>query len=195
MGVAQMTGTYKTMHRKYAKANILLFLLFITGAALGCLLVWKSGLSGQLFDGLTNQQGLEGLLSSYDRASVFLWNGKFLLLIFLLSYVRWGAAMLPPLFGVEGLLLGGVASSIIPSMGLTGGICLCILLGLRLLLVLPYSFLLGGWAVEESLSFGELAGNRTAVLVLTLAVILVASFLECTLARWLGGMYYLKFGV
>jgi hypothetical protein len=62
-------------------------------------------------------------------------------------------------------------------------------------LVLPYSFLLGSWAVEESLAFGKLAGNRTAVLLLTLAVILVASFLECTLARWLGGMYFLKFGV
>jgi hypothetical protein len=183
------------MRRTYAKAKVLLVLLFATGAVLGSLLVWWSELSVQLFDGIVDQQSLDQMLASYDRTSVFLWNAKFLFLIFLLSYVRWGAALLPPLFGVEGLLLGGVCSSIVSSMGLTGGICLCILLSLRLLVVLPYSFLLGGWAVEESLAFGELAGNRTAVLLLTLAVILVAAFLECTLARWLGGMYYLRFGV
>jgi hypothetical protein len=159
------------------------------------LLVQWSGISGLLFGGVLDQQSLSQMLASYDRTSVFLWNAKFLLLIFLLSYVRWGAALLPPLFGVEGLLLGGAVCTIIPRTGFVGGICLCIVLSMRLLLVLPYSFLLGSWAVEESLAFGELAGNRTAVLLLTLAVILVASFLECTLARWLGGMYFLKFGV
>jgi hypothetical protein len=82
-------------------------------------------------------------------------------------------------------------------MGPSGALWLGVLLCFRLLLVLPYGFLLGSWAVERSLAFDASApGIREGeILLLTLLVLAAAAVLECTVAHWLGGIYYLKFGV
>ncbi len=195
-GVIPMTAYLTSPHTKSGKkhCNLLLLLLFLTGVLLGCLLVWRFQLGGVLF-GEGQAQTL--FLDRQRFGSVFLWNAKFLLVIFLLSFSRLGALLIPPLFGVEGLLLGMLAGCITAEQGIVGAVCLGILLFFRLLLVLPYGFLLGAWAVEQSLRFdaGDSRGKTVGILLVTLVLLFLSAFLECTLARWLGGMYFVRFGV
>lgn len=174
----------------------MMLLLFLTGILLGVLLVRHFALLGAVFSGVQDAEDLEAFINR-DFAEVFLSTGKLLLLLYLLGFQRWGAAMVPPVFGVEGLYFGGTVYSVISFMGSRGAVMSILLMLFRLVLILPYSFVLGGWAVEQSLRFSlpEDRSARFGVLVITLGVMLLASFLECTLGRWLGGMYYLTFGV
>lgn len=201
-GVIPMTREFLTSRRSSSKenANILNFLMFLTGAVLGCLVVKCFGLESVLLAGNADPQ--EFSWSSAVGASfptTLLINGKFLILLFLFAFLRCGAALIPPLFGAEGAFLGAAFASVISAMGRRGALLLAILLIFRLTLVLPYGFLLGVWSVEHSLSFETLSDVRrqksVQICFLTLLVLVAASFLECTLARWLGGIYFLKFGV
>lgn len=176
------------------RSTTLNLLLFMTGILLGALLVRHFDIFAGVFSGVQNQTDLKRFLNR-DFAQIFLSCGKFLLLIYLLGFQRWGAMLVPPVFGVEGLYFGGTVSCLIALMGLRGMVMAVLLMLFRFLLVLPYGFLLGGWAVEQSLGFSESVGNRFAVLLITLLVMTLAAFLECSLGRWLGGMYYLTFGV
>lgn len=177
------------------RRNLLLLLLFFSGAALGCLFVGYFDLSGRLFPGRGEDDLLQG---GRSFASALLWNLKFLLVLFLLAFTRLGALLIPPMFALEGLTLGTAAGCVLAGQGWTGLAALALLLLFRLALVLPYGFVLGSWAIEQSLRFGD-RGRKTRssgpILLLTLALAALAAFLECTLARWLGGMYFLKFGV
>lgn len=177
------------------RSTALNLLLFLTGILLGALLVRHFDLFAEVFPGVQNHEDLKRFLNR-DFPQIFLSGGKFLLMIYLLGFQRWGAMMVPPVFGIEGLYFGGTMSGMISVMGLRGMILAILLMLFRLLLVLPYGFLLGGWAVNQSLGFsGDSPGNRIAVLLITLLVMTLSAFLECTLGRWLGGMYYLTFGV
>ena len=72
--------------------------------------------------------------------------------------------------------------------------CLVAMLLFRLVLVVPYGFLLGLWCMRQSLGFGSEQDRSTfGVLVLTGAVLLAASLLECTVAK--DAAYFLRFGV
>ena len=197
-GVIPMTNEFSTVRRNptWEHANILNFLLFFTGAVLGCLLVRFFGIKSILHPEDSWDISAVTAPSFY---AVLLANGKFLILLYLLAFLRCGAALVPPLFGAEGAFLGAAFASVVSAMGYHGAVLLTILLVFRLVLVLTYGFLLGSWSVKHSLSFGAVSDaqrqNRILILLFTLAVLVIASFLECTLVRWLGGIYYLKFGV
>ena len=191
-GVIRMVHTFIAARRNSTKEYISLlnFLLFLTGALLGCLLVKLLGIQIAAF-------GLRSPSASFS--AVLIANGKLLVLLFLCAFLRCGAALIPPLFGAEGAFFGAAFASAVLSAGSHGAVRMALLLIFRLLLVLPYGFLLGEWAVSHSLSLGESAAGRQGasfkILLLTLLVLLLASFLECTLGSWLGGIYFLKFGV
>ncbi len=178
------------------RTALLLFLMFLTGTLLGAVFARHFSMFAVVFSGVQDGQSLQALLGR-DMADVFVSCGKLLLLIFLLSFQRWGAFGIPAVFGIEGFCFGGTVAGLISFMGPRGAVLAVLLLLFRLLLVIPYSFLLGVWAIEQSLSF-DLPGDgrkKAGVFFCTLALMLLASFLECTLGRWLGGMYYLTFGV
>lgn len=191
-----MTMYFRTRRSFLEKNNTtaLLLLLFLTGILLGTLLVRYFAISAVVFSGIRNQEELKAVLNR-DFVQILLSCGKFLLLLYLLSFQRWGAMLVPPVFGLEGIYFGGTVGSLISFMG-SGGVLMGILLQLfRFLLVLPYGFILGNWAIAQSLNFSQRSGNWIGVLAVTLSVMVFASFLECSLGRWLGGMYYLRFGV
>lgn len=173
-----------------------MLLLFLTGILLGCLLVRHFDIAGSVFSGIADRGSLSFYLGG-DFPEVLLSMGKFLLLLYLLSFQRWGAMMVPPVFGIEGVFFGVSVCSLVLVMGVKGAVLSVLLMLFRLLLVLPYGFLLGGWSVEQSLRFSKHRdpGAASGVLAVTLLIILLSAFLECSLSRWLGGMYYLKFGV
>ena len=178
-----------------SRCNAQMLLLFLTGIILGCVFVRYFDISGVVFSNILNQDGLSGFLWA-DFLETVLSMSKFLLLLYLLSFQRWGAMMVPPVFGVEGICLGISVCSLVSASG-RGGIFLAVLLLMfRLILILPFGFLLGGWSVEQSLRFPNVdIPACIKILAVTLTVICIAAFLECSLARWLGGIYYLKFGV
>jgi hypothetical protein len=158
--------------------------MFFTGALVGCLAVPMA--AGQL------------QLSILPAASGFLWallaNGKFLLVLFLLGQMPVGALLVPPVFGMEGLLLGGALAAGACAYGAQGVLVQSLFLLFRLVLVLPYGFLLGAWSVRRSLSYGT--GQRCGpVFLATCLVIFLAALLEATAARWLGVAYFIKIGV
>ena len=84
-------------------------------------------------------------------------------------------------------------------MGTRGLVLLALLFLFRLGILLPYGFLLGAWSVGQSLAYGSASAadrkTRMVVLLVTIAVLVIASFLECTLAQWLARIYFLKVGV
>lgn len=201
-GVIRMTQAFIPSRRNSSKEHtgILNFLLFLTGALLGCLCVKFLGIQNTALTGVSaaNQaaDGSGTLAASFP--AVLLANGKLLVLLYLFAFLRCGAALIPPLFGAEGAFLGAAFASAILSAGVHGAVRMALLLIFRLLLILPYGFLLGEWAVSHSLSLSAGGTRREAcfrILLLTLLVLLLASFLECTLGSWLGGIYLLKFGV
>lgn len=173
---------------------MLMLLLFLTGNLLGGILVRHFAFSGSLFSGVADSSGLRGYFGT-DFLQVLLAEGKFLLVLYLLSFQRWGAMFVPPVFGLEGIFFGMTTCSLVLSLGGRGLIVAFLLMLFRLLLVLPYGFVLGGWSVERSLRFPERCGTALGVLGVTLVVMLLGAVFESSLARWLGGMYYLKFGV
>ncbi len=171
--------------------NVLL-LMFLTGIVLGCAATQLLGLRIRL----PAEAGAQyGLLDS-GFLIVLLRNAKFLLCVFLLAFSPAGPLLLPPLFGMEGMLLGACAGAVFAAQGANGlGVLGCRLL-FRLLLVVPYGFLLGDWALRHGLRFpsgeGRYAGG---VLAVTAVLLLGATVLECTLSHLLGAAYYLRFGV
>lgn len=196
-GVRPMTAYISSEYTtpKKDRCNLLLLLLFLTGVLLGCLFVWHFSLRGQINGEAAQGQAL--FLSRQQFFAVLLRNAKFLLVIYLLSFSKLGALLIPVQFGIEGLLLGSVFGSVIAQEGLIGALSLFLIYFFRLSAVLPYGFLLGTWGVEKSLRFGETGFDwrfPIGILLLTLVVLIMSSFLECTLARWLGCMYFMKFG-
>lgn len=202
-GVIRMTQAFIPTRRNSIKTHtsILNFLVFLTGALIGCLFVKFFGIRNAALAGsssvLQAADGSNTLAASFP--AVLLANGKLLALLYLFAFLRCGAALVPPLFGAEGAFLGAAFSSAVLSAGFHGAVRMALLLIFRLLLVLPYGFLLGEWSVSRSLSLSESRSGATEarfrILLLTLLVILLASFLECTVGNWLGGIYFLKFGV
>ena len=165
----------------------MLLLLFITGVALGCFLAkW---LGPRCYAVPERAQSLESAL-----VRVLLWNAKFLFTAYLLAFSPGGKLLLPPLFGAEGALLGALFGAAILSQGMPALPWLASQMLFRLILVVPNGFLLGLWSMRQSLGFGG-RQDRSAfgVLVLTAAVLLAASLLECTVAK--DAAYYLRFGV
>lgn len=171
-----------------------LLLLFLTGVLLGGVLVRCFSLDSSLFSGIVDKSQLEHLLG-VDFFTALVAQAKFLLLLYLLSFQSWGAMFVPPVFGIEGICYGVAVCSLGLNMGAHGIVVAFLLLMFRFLVILPYGFLLGCWAVERSLNFPESYGKPLAILALTCGILLLSAFLESSLARWLGGMYYLKFGV
>lgn len=171
-----------------------LLLMFLTGVLLGGVLVRYFGLGSSVFSGIVDKSQLKSFFG-VDFFTAVVAEAKFLLLLYLLSFQSWGAMLVPPVFGIEGICYGMTVCSLMIALGGKGAVVAFLLMIFRLVLILPYGFLLGVWAVERSLSFPENRGRPMAILVMTCAVMLLSAFLESSLARWLGGMYYLKFGV
>lgn len=188
-GVIALTKALHAGDATKLRTNSLNFLLFVTGAVLGCLC--------SRFFGGTSLSEAETILAGGSFSSSLLGCGRFLVLLYLLAFIPGGAALVPPLFGAEGAFLGGAISAAYLALGPKGAVLLSVLLLFRLLLVVPYGFLLGAWSVGQSLRFPERNAKQQPVqiLFLTVCVVAAAAFLECTVAHWLGGIYYLKFGV
>ena len=119
--------------------------LFLAGALLGCLLLRFWDLSAALSPSFFQDPS--------DSGSVFSGNLRFLILLFLLSFLPAGALLVPLAFGIEGALLRMTVGLISASMGLHGIICLFISIIFRLILVFTFAFLLGSWAIEQPLHF------------------------------------------
>lgn len=165
-------------------------LLFLAGALMGCLLlrIWdlSAALSPSFF-----QESLES-----GWKDVFPGCFRFLLLLFLLSYLPAGALLVPMAFGIEGALLGMSIGLISASMGIHGAVALILSMIFRLILLLPFSFLLGSWAVRQSLRFGHSErGKGFKILIALFVVAVVSTVLELIIGRQLGSFYYLSFGV
>lgn len=196
-----MTKEYKLARRNSStnRANVLNLLMFLTGIALGgaavCFCDFDE-LIGMGSSGNTAVFFAGGLSRFHD---VFLANGKLLILLYLFAHMRCGALLVPPVFGLEGIFLGGVVAAAAVELGYRGIVLAAIILGFRFFVVLPYAFLLGTWSVEQSLDFGVAFVSdrqpRIAVLLVTLLVLTAASFGECSVAHWLARLYYLKVGV
>lgn len=122
-------------------------------------------------------------------------NTKFLLLIFLFAFLRYGAYLIPLQFSVEGVYYGISLCGCLSGSGYTGLLFLLSTVLFRLTVVLPYGFLLGRWGLRRSLRFETAEGGTCAILFFTLIVICAASFAEFTAGRCLGRMLFLKFGV
>ncbi len=169
------------------RCGAMLLLLFITGVALGCVLArW---LELRCYAAPEETQSLKSAM-----VRVLLWNAKFLFATYLLAFSPGGRLLLPPLFGAEGTLLGALFGAVMLSQGMLALLWLASLMLFRLVLVVPYGFLLGRWSMRQSLGFGGRQDRSTfGVLVLTAVVLLAASLLECTVAR--NAAYYLRFGV
>lgn len=168
-----------------------LLALFLTGLVLGCVLARVLGVKLELLP----QSGK----SLPDRRQVLLSlsrNAKFLILLFLLGFTRCGAMLIPVILGAEGALLGLLCGGAFSLCGKSGLLALILLLLPRLLLVVPYGFLLGSWSWRQSLEFGgENRRDVGGVLLITILAVLLASVLECTLSRFGCAAYSLKFGV
>lgn len=178
-------------HNRCTQLHLLLFMSGIVFAAL--FVRYFAGIACPFF-GIRDQTDISAMLSR-SFPSALLSCGKFLLMIFLLSFQRWGALIIPCLFFTEGFFLGGILSSVVMLLGSEGYMLGLLLMLFRIIFVIPYSFLLGQWAVEQSLSFPRHSVNPLGVLMITLLVILLAGFLACTVGGFLGGIYYLNFGV
>ena len=201
-GVIPMTTDYMPIRKNSTKerTSVLNLLLFFTGALMGCFFVKIFGIQNGALAGLSDASNAAeaSSLPGTSFPAVLVANGKLLALLYLFAFLRCGAALIPPLFGAEGAFLGAAFASAILSAGFHGVVRLALLLIFRLLLVLPYGFLLGEWAVSHSLCLGDSGHRKGAgfqILLLTLLVLFLATFLECTLGSWLGGIYFLKFGV
>lgn len=165
-------------------------ILFLAGALMGCLLLRFWDLSGALSPSFFQ----ESLDSGWRN--VFFGSFRFLLLLFLLSYLPSGALLVPIVFGIEGALLGMTFGLISAAMGFYGAIALSLAMAFRLILIFPFSFFLGSWAIRQSLRFGHcVRGQGLKIFFVLLSVVAVSTVLELTVGRQLGSFYYLTFGV
>lgn len=168
-----------------SRANILNFFLFLTGATLGAVLT-TAGAEALGADAWP-------LAQQNPFGQILLADGRLLVLLWLLANMPVGAMLVPPLMGLEGVLYGGAFAFVTAHLGALGAGLLAVKWMFRLLLVLPYGFLLGAWSVGRSLRRTSAEGGR--VLLATAAVLLVAALLEYEVAGRLAAAYYLKFGV
>ena len=169
--------------------NLCNFLLFLTGILCGCILTFLSDLSFT-----------EAAVSSFSVISShwyrsfwtsILSNGKFLLLLFLLSFLSSGVYLIPLLFGVEGAFCGAALTYVL-SVGRSYSVFVFVLLFIHMFLILPYGFLLGTWASERCLSGFKINSRYSdcSVLLVTLFVIMVASMLERYLIPFIFRLYF-----
>ena len=174
-----------------ARRRLILLSMFLTGLVLGCLLAGLLGIRLELLPMCGTQlPGAAQVLLLLRR------NAKLLLLLFLLAFTRWGAMLIPVVLGMEGALLGMTFGGVFALSGKSGLLLLSLLQLPRLLLVVPYGFLLGSWAWRQSLEFGmETRRDVGGVLLITVLAVLLAAALECTLSRFGCAAYSLKFGV
>ena len=180
----------ETTDSDFARIAMRNFLLFLAGAILGCLLVRLWGLSA----GFSSSFFQNTMFSGYT--SVALGSFRFLMLLFLLAFMSVGALLIPVLFGLEGAIIGGTIALSAGAMGFHGGIALILTMLPRLILIIPFGFLLGAWAVRQSLSFGQpRRSSSLGIFAALMVVVLVSAFLQVTLGYHLGGTYYLSFGV
>ncbi len=169
------------------RCGAMLLMLFLTGVVLGCVLTQWLGL--QCYVTFAEEQSLQS-----EIIRVLLWNAKFLLAAYLFAFLPSGTLLLPLLFGAEGALLGALFGAVLSAQGVAMLPCLVTLLLFRLVLALPYGFLLGRWSMRQSLGFGNEQDRSTfGVLSLTIVVLLAASLLEGIVAK--DAAYYLRFGV
>lgn len=175
----------------------MLLLMFLTGCVLGCGLCILAGIRGTLFPGVSGSAASFREFALRPDPVVLASCIRLCVPVFLLGFTRWGAALIPAWFGIEGFLLSGAVCAFAMGNGLHGLCAAGILLSFRLLLLLPYSFLLGSWAVDRSLRFDWAPGlgNAFMIGVITVAAAVVTALLECSLGRWLSCMYFLSFGV
>ena len=90
------------------RANSLNLLIFLTGVILGCLLIYFGSTEGDLkLDWIQEPIYLSKNTELFWE--VLLTDGKFLLLLYLLAFMRPGALLTPTLFGWEGILWGTTA--------------------------------------------------------------------------------------
>lgn len=165
-------------------------ILFLAGALTGCLLLRFWRLSGALSPSFFQ----ESLVSGWK--DVFLQSFRFLVLLFLLSYLPAGPLLVPISFGMEGALLGMSIGLISASMGFHGALALVLAILFRLILVFPFSFLLGSWAIRQGLRFGQSSREHGIKILFALfTVAAVSTVLELSISRQLGSFYYLTFGV
>lgn len=166
-------------------ANRINFLLFLTGAMLGCGVIWAGSLGA-----VAEWDAMRGLDVFFQALRS---NVRFLLLLYLLAYMRLGAWLIPSVFGLEGATLGASAAAMTCGMGWQGTAAFAVMMLFRLALALPYGFVLGAWAEEKSMDYGGRHPNGGAILLVTALVCVAASALEASAARWL--LYLMKFGV
>ena len=165
-------------------------ILFLSGALAGCILLRFWGLSFALSPSFYQ----ESLRSGWS--DVFLSVVQFLLLLYLAAYLPHGALFVPLFFGVQGAFLGITVGLVSGSMGIHGTISLILAFFFRLILVFPFGFILGTWAIRRSLRFGTVnKGQGLIILILLLTVSVGSAFLELSIARHFSSMYYLSFGV
>lgn len=165
-------------------------IVFIAGALIGCYLLHIWDLSGSLFPSFFQE------MQDSDWQTVMNANARFLLILFFLSYLPFSALVVPIVFGFEGALLGGTLGLISGSMGLHGMVALILGILFRLILVFPFSFLLGSWAIRQSLRFGTVErGSGIKIFISIVFVAVISAALELTVGRQLGSLYYLSFGV
>ncbi|MDD6024421.1 MAG: hypothetical protein PUC06_09345 [Oscillospiraceae bacterium] len=177
--------------------NRTLLLMFLIGCVLGCGLCILTGIRGVLFPGVTDTQMSFWEFALRPDPVVLAACIRLCVPVFLLGLTRWGAALIPAWFGIEGLLLSGAVCAFTAGNGLCGLFAAGILLSFRLLILLPYSFLLGSWAVDRSLRFDWAPGLGNAVMIgiITVFAAVGTALLECSLGRWLSCLYFLSYGV
>lgn len=168
------------------RCGAMLLAMFLTGVVLGC--------------GLARLLGLQGIVPTEKQAfrpmlvRVLLWNAKFLFIAYLLAFSPGGMLLLPTLFGLEGAMLGALFCTVLSNQGMSVLPYLVLRMLFRLILVVPYGFLLGCWSMRQSLGFGSRQDRSAFGVGLATAVVLLASsLLECTVAQ--NAAYYLRFGV
>lgn len=166
-----------------------LFLMLLTGTILGCF-------AARLLD----FHSFVTLSSQFDHtAFAAVWRpiAKFLLVIFLLAFTAWGTMLIPAVFGIEGFCFGLAVSSAIFGTGIGSSGTVMITLLFRIIILFPYAFLLGGWAIKRSADFGAEPDSTAmfSLLVITAIVSVAVAFFECTFGSWLASIYLMKIGV
>lgn len=164
-------------------------ILFLSGALLGSILLRYWNLSAALSPSFFQESFSSGWRQTF-------WNCLHLpLILFFLGYIPVGPVLIPLAFGLEGCLLGMTIGLVSTSMGIHGGIALILSLVFRLLLLFPFSFLLGSWAVRHGLRFGcSTPGNGPKLLIMLIFVAAASAGFELLFGRQLGSLYYLTFG-
>ena len=151
-------------------SNLIHLTLFLTGLMLGCLVSRSTRLSVDL------SIADDWLVRFCDYSLIY---GKFLLLIYLLSFMRYGAIGVPPLFGLEGIMIGCKITSAFCFGGVHDLLAVLVLNVFHIVLILPYGFVLGAWTVDRCFDYTvKQYSKNPMVLMVTLCVIVVSALLQ-----------------